>query len=220
MRTKTILWSALTLLALGGLMGCKTLNKIAPVPHVPDYTPRNVYTADLPKTFIRVALLPMHSQGDFGLQASLDNIAAGITSELVKAKKFEVIPLSRDELKHLSGKETLSSQEKWPYALKKELQERQIDGVMLVELTYLRGYQPVAMGIKMRLVDINTGKTYWAVEDMLDSANPSIFKGAKEYEEGMLFGRQSSSVKAIASIQQSPGLFGRYVGALLFKTLP
>jgi len=208
------------MLTLGGLVGCKTLNRIAPVPYVPDYQPRNVYTAELPKTFMRVALLPMHSQGDFGLQASLDNIAASLTAELVKAKRFEVIPLSRDELKTLSGHETLSSQQKWPYELKKELQQRQIDGVMLIELTYLRGYQPVAMGLKMRLVDIQTGKTYWAVEDLLDSANPSIFKGAKAYEDGMRFGNSSSSVKAIASIQQSPGRFAHYVGALLYKTLP
>jgi len=206
-------------LTLWGVVGCSTIKeRITPV-SVPEYTPTNIYKADLPVEFIRVALLPMNLQGDFGQKAALDSIEGALQAELIKAKRFEVVTISKDELEQICGEESLSSQQKWPYELKKALEERQVDGVMLIELTHLRGYQPVALGLKMRLVSLQEGKTYWAVDELLDSANPMIYQGALNYDNGMRMGKTSES-KTIAFMQTSPTRFAHYAGELLFKTLP
>lgn len=184
----------------------------------PAFELHNVYRAAVPSDFKRVALLPIVSDPNQGISDSLDSIKQSITSELLKAKKYEIIAMTGDDLREIAGVGQLTSLDVWPDKLRKNLQEKLIDGVMIVEITSLKGYAPIAIGLKARLVNLADGKTYWACDEVFDSAVPEMYAGAKKFETGMLM--TVGKLKSQGSIDLSPTQFAKYAAFTMFETLP
>lgn len=205
------------LLALFTLSGCiSTQSERAKAK--PSYQLHNVYRMPLPEQFKRVALLPIVAASDLGIADSLDSIRNSITGELLKTKRFEVISMSRDDLREVAGVGELTALSVWPDRMRKALGDRQIDGVLLVEITALKGYPPIALGLKARLVGLESGTTYWACDEVFDAAVPEIFAGAKRFEDGMLM--SVGRAKSQGTIELSPSIFAKYAAYTMFETLP
>jgi hypothetical protein len=215
----------LTLITLGGialsLSGCATMhthNDRAKT--VPPYEPHNIMTLPLPRGFDRVALLPIIVNPDFGTAESLSNVKSAIVEELEKAKRFEIIQISPDALREIAGAPQLNTLEPWPDSLRQNLRQKQIDGVMVIEITQLKGYEPISIGIKGRLASVEDGQTYWACDELFDAAATQVYSGAKQFEGGSLMQTVRGKLKTEGTVQLSPSKLAKYAAYTLFKTLP
>jgi hypothetical protein len=115
------------------------------------------------------------------------------------------------------GLSELSATDIWPLELAERLRERQIDGVLVVELTQLKGWAPISLGVKGRLVSAD-GTTYWSADELFDMSLPAVYAAARQYERGMLL--QVGKIKSSSNIEISPAKLAKYVGYTLFDTLP
>ncbi len=207
------------MVGLALLSGCAaSRNERAKV--TPPYEPQNIYALRLPEGFLRVAVLPLAADPALGGHESLEAIELAVREELFKTKQFEFIVLSADTLREVAGVSSLRAIDVWPQRLKQALQERQIDGVLALELTQLKGFPPISLGLRMRLVGVQTGLTYWACEELFDMAAPEVFAGAKRFEEGMLMQMTSGKIKNPGTMELSPSKLAKYAAYTLFATLP
>lgn len=187
---------------------------------VDPYTPKNIHSSPPAKEIIRLGLLPIVAKPELGNAEALNGIRRSITEELGKTKNFELVQITPDMLHDWADVSQLSSLDEWPETLKSCLQDKQIDGVMLIEITQLKGFYPITLGIKARLVGIPDGITYWACDEVFDAASEEVLAGAKNYEKVMQLEVQNKRVKTTGTIELSPSKFAKYAAWTLFQTLP
>lgn len=161
--------------------GCQTRRK-ATVSQRPD-APQNWFLPTNPGRLIRrVAMLPVYHARIPG--EALRDIDVALGAELSKKAVFEVVPLSRTEMEGLIGLREVSSVERIPGDLFRKLQEQYgVDGVMLTDLTHYSPYRPVSVGVRSKLIDIESGRIHWASDVLLDSSNAGVAVAAREYQK-------------------------------------
>ncbi len=171
------------LLAAGSLaaVGCQS-HKVAAVPQRAD-APQNWFLPSSPgRVMRRVAMLPVYHARIPG--EALRDIDAALLSELSKKVMFEVVPLSRAELETLIGLRDVSSVEAIPGDLFRKLKDQYgVEGVMFTDLTHYSPYRPVSVGVRSKLVDIESGRIHWASDVLLDSGNANVAAAAREYQK-------------------------------------
>lgn len=169
-----------------------------------------------PEHLRRVAMLPIHK----GRYAHLDLalLQENVSQELGKLNLFELVVVEPLQMDELFGMGSYSSVETLPTKLLSKLHEvYAIDGVMLVDLTYYRAYQPVSIGMRAKLLDGHTGEIVWAADETFDSASPAVSNAARKY-----FQKQSTTqypLHQTQSVLQSPTRFSKYVAYALFDTI-
>ena len=142
-----------------------------------------------------------------------------LQGEFAKLTQFEVHPVPPEVLVAKTGQKTWGCDEALPHDLLVWLKQAcGCDAVLFCKLTAFRGYSPMLVGWSLRLVDIQTGSTIWAVEDVFDSTVPSVRAGAHQY----FAQTQGSWVWTTDDwlIQNSPRCFGQYAAAQVLTTLP
>ncbi len=167
----------------------------------------------------RVAVLPIYV--DDNQQpippAELDLV---FHAELTKTSKFEVVPISRAELKADFGFSQISSTQIIPGdVLTRLANEYAADGILFTDLTHYSPYRPVAIGVRCKLVDSRSGVQRWVFDHLFDTASPDIALDAKRYcmeEED----EQLPIPTDGESILQSPTQFGKYVAYETYRSLP
>jgi hypothetical protein len=172
----------LFLVVAGSLVtGCQSGRRTT-VSARPD-APQNWFLPTNPGRMIRrVAMLPVYHARIPG--EVLKDIDAALVSELSKKAVFEVVPLSRTEMEGLIGVREVSSVERVPGDLFRKLQEQYgVEGVMLTDLTHYSPYRPVSVGVRSKLVDIESGRIHWASDVLLDSSNAGVAAAAREYQK-------------------------------------
>jgi hypothetical protein len=142
-----------------------------------------------------------------------------VRSELAKIRKFEILPVSSEMLSSRTGQASWSCEETLPHDLFSWLSEaRGCDAVLFCRLTVFRGFAPLAVGWRMRLVDIRTHSTIWAGDELFDASQPAVQSGARHYQLSV---RQNCApVPDEWVIENSPRQFGQYATAQLLATLP
>ncbi|HWI58353.1 MAG TPA: hypothetical protein VNZ22_14090 [Bacillota bacterium] len=210
-------WLALTTL----LAGC-TGHIPRPVDFRSEYHPENVFlwSSALPSSLKRVALLPLVTDtGSVDLVEGRAALEPILRTELVKTKRFEIFPLSPECLRTRTGQVSWSGEEPLPPEFFAWLRETTgCDAVLFCRLTTFRAYAPLAVGWRLRLVDLHTRTTLWAADEVFDAGRPSVQAGARHYQ-------QAEAHPSIAcpdewSINHSPRQFGQYTAAQLLATLP
>lgn len=194
----------------------------APRALTPNYRAENVFVwnSSLPSNIRRVALLPMTcDETTPDIVEGRDALEPIVREELTKLRRFELTPISSDALRTSSGRCAWSCEDKLSPDLFSLLGESSgCDAVLFCRLTVFRGYAPLAVGWRMRLVDVRTHATLWASDEVFDSRRPGIQSGARHYQ---LAGRQDcmgGPDKWV--IENSPRQFGQYAAAQLLATLP
>lgn len=206
-----------------------------------DFAAPNVFSAApvLPKDLKRVVVLPLAceaSRVDLSDDcATLDPI---LQAELVKTKRFAVVSAGPEMLRSLTGRSSWTGGEVLPADFFDSLQRVYgCDAVLFCQLTVFRAYAPLAVGWRMELVDVHTGKIIWAADEVFDASEPAVARGAEQFEKQQqnIHGETRSLLKTLLRyadrqpasalddqwvILNSPRYFGRYSAVKLLQTLP
>jgi hypothetical protein len=204
-------------LLLSGVL-CLAVCNISEAKDVPGYKPENVHSAmeSLPSDLRRVAVLPL--TGEVDPDAYGRTFISILNEELAKTKKFETIKISPERMKNLTGASSWSTQEDLPADFLATLNDAvHCDAVLFSEMTVFRGYAPLAMGWRLKLVDVKTGKILWATDEIFDASEKSVTRGTKCFNKRAIRGAYGNDKWASLN---SPMLFGRYSLAALVALLP
>ncbi len=203
------------------LAGCGTFGPTSVDLSLP-YKPDNVYLADarLPSDLKRVAVLPMACDDrQTDLASGRETLQPVLIAELIKTKKFEVIEVKPEELWRLTGCQVWTSWEELPAGFLEALQkEYGCDAVMFCELTEYHAYPPLAVGWRLKLVDVRHRNTIWSGDENFDAGKPAVVLATRRYEHMDKWQIDSETADWLA--MNSPSRFGQYSIANLLDTLP
>ena len=215
------LWSAL----FSG--GCGSLPVPANLEPPASYHPANVAVEGfaLPVAVRRVLLLPlaMASQSQ-ALADGVDALAPVVDAELKKTGRFEVITISPEHLRDLTGQMTWRADETLPIDFFRRLQrDSGCDAVMFAEVTRYQPYPPLAVGWKFCLAAQGTGPNaephkLWSVDEVVDAGDGHIAHAARTYYSQHV--RNEQPLADPATILRSPSLYGQFTLNALLATLP
>lgn len=200
--------------------GCKTVNTLNSHRDTTvgkKHKVKNVHqVAHLPESLRRVALLPLH-RGRYD-HIDMESIEENFRQELAKQNLFEVISVTTETMEEVFGEESYSSIEVLPTKLLADLHTMYaIDGVMLVDVSFFNAYQPVSLGVRVKLLDGHTGRLVWSADELFDSASPSVSNAARKY-----FKTESVNqypLHGTETVLHSPTRFSKYVAAAIFSTI-
>jgi len=188
----------------------------------PSYEPSNVFLDEpfLPATLRRIAVLPMSSlTEDAETEFGRDALGPVLMSELGRVRKFELVAVSADELRLLSGRTAWNPEDRLPLEFFERLKEKYgVDAVLFSRLTLYRAYEPLAIGWRLKLVDADEPRILWAVDEVFDSRVPSVAAAAVRYSQDNSDGR--SSLADPRSVMISARRFGEYTVNAVVQTIP
>ncbi len=219
MTTPRITVFALLSLALAG---CTLIPKIDRTLNGPFFTPSNVKAAaKIPADVRRVIILPVYG-GPALTEQTLLKLDAVCLSELTRTARFEVVPLSRDELAKITGTRQISSVEKLPAVLVDKLfniyNTYGADAVLFVDVTAYSAYPPLLVGLRTKIAKVTDGEIIWATDNLFAAAEPAVANSARRHAEGL--GTDRGRTDLSHTILQNPQRFAGYAAAATFLTLP
>jgi hypothetical protein len=155
------------------LSGCRTQSASAPVSDFYYMNSNNRLT-----TIGRVAIVELNND------SSYPQVSADITLALYQAlQKRQVFGLTVIRQNNPSWK-NLQLQQDSSYNLEQLLAIREAlkcDGLLLGTITEYRPYPHMAVGLRMKLLDLRDGQLQWALEQVWDSADKTTDKRIKSY---------------------------------------
>jgi hypothetical protein len=168
----------------------------------------------------RVAVLPLAAEAAGGdLPDGCAALTPVLQEQLIKAGKFEVVAVDPATLRRRTGQVNWTGAEVLPPDFLAFLKrEYGCDGVLFAELTTYRAYAPLAVGWRLKLVDVRSGQVLWAVDEVFDAKIPAVSLAAQRFTSpgfSLPFLRQENWVAV-----NSPRQFGGYTAATLLDTLP
>lgn len=186
------------------------------------YHPDNVCSASpiLPATLRRVVVLPLACDAlPTDLSDGRDALDPILRSELIRAKRFEVVAVCADDLRRFTGSDTWDGSEALPPSFLDWLRDKyDCDAVLFCRLTEFHAYPPLAVGWRMKLVDVRSQSILWAADEQFDAGQPPVRNSATcfAFENEASMGGSSDEWL----VRNSPRRFGQYAAAQLLATLP
>ncbi|OHB62238.1 MAG: hypothetical protein A2168_02240 [Planctomycetes bacterium RBG_13_50_24] len=166
-------WGIILLLLAVILSGCRTHTASAPVSDYYYLNPNNKLS-----TIGRVAIVELDND------SSYPEISADITQALYQAlQKRQVFGLTVVR-QHDPSWRSLQLDRDSTYNLEKLSAIRETlrcDGVLLGTVTEYRPYPHMAVGLRLKLLDLRDGQLQWALEQIWDSADKTTEKHIKSY---------------------------------------
>jgi hypothetical protein len=214
--------------------GCKSF-QISGYQLGPSYRPTNIYRRydTLPLEIKRVAVLPLSSATPTALAAAgIDALEPILYAELEKTKRFEVIPVSTEQMRQWTGQTRWRADELLPPDLFERLRQATgCDAVLFSQLTRYQPYQPLAIGWKFSLIEKTAMPAatpsapgngapviLWSADEVLDAGDPEVTNAARSYYSQHL--RNEAPLSDSSTVLSSPGRFGQYTLGTLLATLP
>jgi hypothetical protein len=212
-------WLAAALLAVCGILsGCST---VAPQAGRGFEDP-NVYKSApaLPADVRRVAVLPLAADDRYSdLAKGCEAFDPVLNAELIKTKKFEVVSVAPAVLQDCVGRVGWTGSEVLPPELLASLHETYgCDAILFCQLTEYRAYAPLAIGWRMKLVNVRTRQILWAGDELFDAREQPAPDRSHLF---WLFPRSWIDKSTEGwEMETSPRRFARYTVARLLTTLP
>ena len=202
------------------LCGCE--NGQIKLPPEARYKPTNIYRKGLAldPEVKRVAVLPMTTlQPTEAFQAGVDSLQPLLHAELEKAKRFEMIAVTPEQLQNWTGQRVWRADEQLPPDFFDRIREETgCQAVLFDQLTRYQPYQPVAVGWKLTLVFNRERQIYWAADEIFDAGDESVANAARSYEANHIV--TQSPIPDPNAILSSPSRFGQYTLNALLTTIP
>jgi hypothetical protein len=216
------------------IAGCasvpKSLDEIGP-----RYKPTNIYrrVEVLPPYLRRVAILPLTTPSSTAvLSAGAADLGTVLYAELEKSGRFEVIPVSPEQLRELTGQSSWRADEQLPANLLERLHEGTgCDAILFCQLIRYQPYEPLAIGWKFSLVEkgappkdaATTSKVpglqvLWSADEVFDAGDVTVATAARVYYSQHL--KNEAPLSDSSTVLGSPSRFGQYTLNALFATLP
>jgi hypothetical protein len=186
------------------------------------YEPSNIFlaSATLPAEVKRVLVLPlMANERDSTLSDAREALEPLLMAELLKTKRFEVVSLKPAECRTATGRSGWTGEEALPANFFSALKQgAECDAVLFCQLTTFKGYAPLAIGWRMKLVDVRSQQVLWAGDEVFDAGQNAVMNGARRYQLSDIQSLPGSDGKWM--MENSPRNFGRYTLAKLLDTMP
>ncbi len=215
-------WTTLVgMVSLLVLTGCSAILDNFPTAG-PVYKPKNVYLGveKLPPDVKRVAVLPLRVDGkDFAAEQARAGLQKALVGELAKAERFELVQVKPEHLRDWSGKLAWGAEEELPEGLLERIRkETGCEGVLFCQLTGYRAYPPLAIGWRLRLVEVEGLRVWWAADEWFDAGDAAVANAARRH-----YMERAPRPQSLADPQQilySPLRFGTYTASALAATCP
>ncbi len=181
----------------------------------------NVYRTSnaLPAGLRRVAVLPVTCESGVDAEAGRDALQPVLLAELSKTGAFQVVPVSPEDMRALTGRSFWSANEVLPSDFFERLRKATAcDAVLFCQLKHFRAYPPVAVGWDLKLVEADHRSILWALDEVFDAGQPSIACAAQHYYAQAT--RPPSSLGDAQLVLLSPRLFGQYAAASSLAAMP
>jgi hypothetical protein len=176
----------------------------------------------------RIAILPIYTTRPIGdAERDMDGIFRG---EFSKVVKYEIVQVTRQDMKTLFNRDSFSSVEIIPPDLIRVLRQKYgADAVLFTDFTVFRPYRPLAIGVRTKIVDLKNMDVIWMADGVVDAAEPSVADTATHFAStGLQMNyisptipkgkdREHSSGNQI--ILQSPRLFAGFVAHDAYSSL-
>ena len=151
---------------------------------------------------------------------AIDEFDQIFRAELSKQNSFEIRPLARDEMEYIFGKPHYSSVGELPQNLLQKLyDEYKVDGLILIDLTEYNPYTPISIGVRSKLVHLQSGEVIWSFDNTYDGGSRSVQLAIEDFHH-----LEDRNVKPghvlTGGILNSPRKFAKYVASSTFKTIP
>jgi hypothetical protein len=192
--------------------------------HVADlhYRPDNFYRRSkvLDPQIKRVAILPVTTvTASETFMAGAELLQQYIGPELEKTKRFDLVIVSPEQLRLWTGQPSWRADDVLPADFFKRLKEGcACDAVFFSQLTRYQPYQPVAVGWKLTLVQVEGGQILWAADEVLDAGDAVVANSARQYSGQHV--HIEGPLDDPAAILGSPSRFGQYSLSALLASLP
>jgi hypothetical protein len=201
----------------------------------PRYKPTNIYRQSdlLPPRIHRVAILPLTTPNSTALLAAgVEGFETVLYAELEKTGRFEIIPVSGEQLREWTGQSRWKADEQLPRNFLERLREGTgCDAVLFCQLIRYQPYEPLAVGWKFTLVDkgdaasgVTTSpkdpaaRILWSADEVFDAGDVEVATAARVYYSQHL--RDEAPLADSSTVLGSPSRFGQYTLNALFATLP
>ncbi len=216
------LFSLFALLGALAVVGCRTLPSGDPVSGE-SYKPSNVHRSaeTLPATVRRVAVLPLTASGDRpGLEAGASTIGPLLAPQLGASGLVEAVEVSASDLARWTGRPKLRLVQELPAGVLESIrQQTGCDAVLFGDLIQFSAFPPLSIGLRLSLVEVQSGRILWSVDEVLDAGNPAVASGARRYFQSSLKGPGTTPFDS-QTVLDSPTRFGRYAITTLLGTIP
>lgn len=200
--------------------GCSALPHSDPAKSGPFFTPKNVTvnTPRLPATMRRVTVLPVHGLREM-TEDSITRVNESVVNQLNQTGRFEVVTLTPDNLRSLTGQATLGSTEALPADLLEKVKKTSgSDAVLFTDVTSYSPYPPLSIGLRMKLVDLATGSIVWAADNIFSASDPIVANSARHF--ALKLGSDRGPADMSHTILQNPSRFSAYAASATFESLP
>jgi hypothetical protein len=188
----------------------------------PSYEPANVYREEphLPSSIRRIAILPLTSATETAdLTFGLESMKPVIHGAFASSRQFEMVLVSGEELRLMTGRPSWNADDRLPPDFLEKFRDKlAVDAVLFCSLTTYRAYEPLAIGWRIKLVDIDEPRVLWAVDEVFDARAPEVAAGAVRFAER--HPDTGSSLQDSRSILVSARRFGHYAATELVQTMP
>ena len=203
------------------LVGCAEQPRVRRA-MAPAYKPSNQHSEAplLPESLRRIAVLPLTApHGDEAAASVLSHFESLLLVELRKKAAFDVVPVTREQIKEWSGRADWRQDEPLPTNFLSRIREQSgSDGILFAHLSAFRAYPPLAAGWRLSLVDGSTGKAFWSVDEVFDAGSVEVIKSAQAYSRSQM--NQPALELDSTGVLTSPSRFGQYSAAAVLGTLP
>ncbi len=203
------------------MSGCMALKDAFPSAG-PVYTPSNIYRGveKLPASLKRVAVLPLRVEGkDHATELARPGLENALRSEIARLGRFELVVVRPEQLRDWTGRLAWGSEEALPPGfLEKVRVETGCDAILFSQLTGFRAYPPLAVGWRLRLIDPEGARVWWAADEWFDAGEAAVANAARKH-----YMDRAPRPLALADPQQilySPLRFGTYTASALAATCP
>lgn len=203
------------------LTGCRTTFS-RPAALTAGEQPENVFKFSnlLSASIRRVAVLPLASlDSRVGLVEGREALQPVLLAELIKTKRFEIVPVSARVMRAKTGRDAWSAADRLTPDFFEVLREEfGCDAVLFAELTEYRAYAPVAVGWRFKLIDARTKAPIWAGDELFDSRRAEVVSVVQKLRApGSWFAAETGADWAVS---HSPRRFAQLTVAQMFDTLP
>lgn len=199
--------------ALGFFSACKSTE--TKTEWIPPFTSSmetpKAYTVEALAAVRRVALLPTWG-GDLVRETELAQVDAAIRRSLQSLNQFEVIIVSRADMRGRFGDEAYSASGMLPSTLLQDVAEATAaDAILFLEITSISSYPPLNLGLKGRLEQLPAGGTLWAFDHYFDAGTPEVAQAARRASQ--------PTDPSAASVLLSPSRFANFVTSVMAETM-
>jgi len=211
-------WAAVGLTGLL-LAGCGTVPKVevnwrgGPFFHATNFTGLDT----LPAEVLRVAVLPPSGLEEMPTESTA-GFDAALQMTLTTASRFETVFVPPGLVRTVAGRNAIASTEALPPELfDRVARDFGADAVLFTDVTLLRSYPPLALGVRLKLVRLQGNRPIiWAFDQVFDCRNPAVANSAQLHAVG----GKTEAVDAGSGVLHSPSRFADYVLTETFSTLP